>query len=326
MFIHYHISKMFNNIKRIISGHTGHRNTRRAYSSDSRLHPLSDVAADDALYAAFLNNIRAEQPYTPIEYARSHRLTTALIAYAVICPIVLLVGYMSNVIVALTMLLGAMSYAWVFSAATYGKSVDLTGYFKQERIVLECLVRAGEKLGLDHRDYTWRQVQAIRGDSAAARGGRSAWESDFSAQDSALLGCVERIGDLLALDPDEFEYACATILEVAGFRNVEQTGGSGDGGCDVQCTTPYGDRCVVQCKRYAPERRVGAETIQNIEYTMNSRRAKYALVMTTSEFTKGSRDTAGKIKDGQQVILLSGEDLMRIISSGWAEPLESLVR
>ena len=205
---------MFDNIKRIISGHTGHRNTRRAYSSDSRLHPLSDVAADDALYAAFINNIRAEQPYTPIEYAQTHKITTALIAYAVICPIVLLVGYMPDVIVALTMLLGGMSYAWAFSAATYGKSVEVHGYFKQERLVLECLVRVGDKLRLDHRDYTWRQIQGIRGDSAAARGGKSAWESDFSAQDSTILGIVERIGDLLALDPDEFEYACATMLEV----------------------------------------------------------------------------------------------------------------
>jgi hypothetical protein len=65
------------------------------------------------------------------------------------------------------------------------------------------------------------------------------------------------------LSPRDFEEAVAWLLANQGYEGVEVIGGAGDLGVDIRCYDQGGNLVVVQCKRYAPNKRIGSPVIQH---------------------------------------------------------------
>ncbi|MBO1330398.1 restriction endonuclease [Streptomyces sp. VRA16 Mangrove soil] len=99
--------------------------------------------------------------------------------------------------------------------------------------------------------------------------------------------------DFMDLDPDAFEAAVAALCERDGCRDVSVVGGAGDLGADVIAVAPDGRRVVVQCKRYAPDHKVGSQDLQRFGGTCWSvHGAQLPVVVTTSSFTAPAQEYA----------------------------------
>lgn len=89
------------------------------------------------------------------------------------------------------------------------------------------------------------------------------------------------------LNPRKFEELVATLLRSQGF-NPTITPQTRDGGRDIIATRsdPLGDLLyVVECKRYAPNKKVGVQQVRGIYGVAQSERATKAILVTTSSFT-----------------------------------------
>lgn len=102
---------------------------------------------------------------------------------------------------------------------------------------------------------------------------------------------------LYELNWREFEDLVGHLLAKFGWQ-VSPLGRTRDGGLDVvavksvQPDVPF--RMMVQCKRYAVERRVGVELVREVWAVKWHRGYSQAMIATTSFFTKGARETAQK--------------------------------
>lgn len=102
-----------------------------------------------------------------------------------------------------------------------------------------------------------------------------------------LLNRLRTIADLLSLTPTKFELAMGELLQLLGYYNVRHTGGGGDLAADLICIAPQGQLVVVQCKRYAPEHKVGSPDIQKfIGMITVHHQAQIGVFITTSSFTQ----------------------------------------
>lgn len=93
------------------------------------------------------------------------------------------------------------------------------------------------------------------------------------------------------MDGHDFERWCASLLEKAGFSNVEVTQGSGDHGVDVLAEKD-GIRYAVQCKCYSKD--LGNSPIQEVSAgkMMPQYHCQVGAVMTNRYFTKGAQELA----------------------------------
>ena len=92
-----------------------------------------------------------------------------------------------------------------------------------------------------------------------------------------------------------FEYFIAEILEKIGFSNVDVTPESGDGGRDITATLEVGDIPMLyafECKKYAERQKIGPAIMRALlgTITHDKTKANIGVLVTTSSFTKGSRD------------------------------------
>lgn len=97
---------------------------------------------------------------------------------------------------------------------------------------------------------------------------------------------------LYLLQPRKFEELVAELLHDMG-SDVQLTPESKDGGRDVLASlaTPLGKLLViVECKRYAEHRKVGAAIVERFLWTVDRRdRASLGILATTSSFTHDAR-------------------------------------
>ena len=118
----------------------------------------------------------------------------------------------------------------------------------------------------------------------------------------------ELLAVLREMTPDAFERLCQRILRESGFKKVEVTGRSGDGGIDgagVLRMNLISFHVRFQCKRYAGS--VGAREIRDFRGAMVGRADK-GLFLTTGRFTTDARREA--VRDGAPAIdLFDGLDL-----------------
>ena len=120
------------------------------------------------------------------------------------------------------------------------------------------------------------------------------------------------LNDLLALTPGEFEDEVARLLERQGYRAVQRVGDTGDLGVDifcVDCVDEVGNRIVVQCKRYAPDRLIGSPAIQSFFGMVAHHGAHRGLYVTTSAFTVPARTLA----EQRDIDLTDGQELVKLI-------------
>lgn len=103
------------------------------------------------------------------------------------------------------------------------------------------------------------------------------------------------------LNARQFEEAIAYLCERDGCTNVCVVGGAGDLGADVKATAPDGRRIVIQCKRYAPSRKIGSQDVQRFGGTCwTEHGAQVAALVTTAQgFTKAAAQYADRQRIGQ---------------------------
>ena len=133
-------------------------------------------------------------------------------------------------------------------------------------------------------------------------------DSTTSEQDwvDDLLGILRKI------DPDAFERLCQRVLREAGFKKVEVTVRTRDGGIDgtgVLRVNLLSFRVAFQCKRYSDS--VPAPEIQKFQGAMSGRADK-GLFITTGRFTKDAEKAA--VRDGALAIdLIDGVELCSLL-------------
>lgn len=111
--------------------------------------------------------------------------------------------------------------------------------------------------------------------------------------------------------PDFFERLIVRLLTKMGYGgSIENTGRaigrSGDGGLDglIDQDTLGLDRVYVQAKRYATGNNVGPGAIRDFFGGLDRVRATKGVFVTTSDFTKDARETAGQLS--RRIVLIDG--------------------
>jgi len=117
---------------------------------------------------------------------------------------------------------------------------------------------------------------------------------------------------LLSLSPSAFERLTQRLLREAGFKNVEVTGKSGDGGLDgvgVYRPSLISFPIFFQCKRYASS--VGPGMVRDFRGAMAGRGEK-GLLITTGTFTAEAKRES--TRDGAPPVeLIDGQDLCALL-------------
>jgi Restriction endonuclease len=107
------------------------------------------------------------------------------------------------------------------------------------------------------------------------------------------------------LSPSEFEQAVAWVLATQGYQGVEVVGGAGDLGVDIRCHDQGGNLVVVQCKRYAPNKRIGSRDIQHFMAMALHHGAVHKIFVTTASYTP----QAIALAQSAGVVLIDGPGL-----------------
>ena len=131
------------------------------------------------------------------------------------------------------------------------------------------------------------------------RRGRAAARSDRRPRAAVLADPAPDTGDALSfaatagMTGRQFEERIRLLLEQDGCEDVRIVGGAGDRGADLTAISPYGDRVVVQCKRYKPGNPVRDPDMQRFLGTARQvHNADIPLYVTTSRFTPAARRLA----------------------------------
>jgi restriction system protein len=127
---------------------------------------------------------------------------------------------------------------------------------------------------------------------------------------------AQGLGQLLALTPNQFEHAVATMLTDRHYSDVVVRGGSGDLGVDISCRDQAGSKVAVQCKRYAPGKSVGSPDMQLFVGMLHHHGASNGMYVTTSSFTKSAQDLARQYR----ITLIDGAQLSRWTRSSPVTP------
>lgn len=113
------------------------------------------------------------------------------------------------------------------------------------------------------------------------------------------------------LDGADFERYLQRLFAELGYEDVHKTNTSGDFGADLVFVDRYGERTVVQAKRYAVTNPVGLSAVQEVYGSMRVYGARRAIVLTSGRYTGACR----KLAAYNGVVLLDREDLETIIEA-----------
>jgi len=155
-----------------------------------------------------------------------------------------------------------------------------------------------------HKAYVQRKK--LKADEAA---GEEAHPEEEEGEEDWKEQLLRR---LLQMPPDAFERLAQRVFREAGFRNVEVTGRSGDGGIDGigdYRISLVGFPIYFQCKRYKGS--VRASTVRDSRGAMSGRGEK-GLLITTGTFTQEARDEATR-EGAPPVELVNGDDLCDLL-------------
>lgn len=119
---------------------------------------------------------------------------------------------------------------------------------------------------------------------------------------------LARRNSLLRLSPQGFEDFVAELIRKMGY-SVEQTPYSNDRGRDA-IAERAGEKIIVECKRYAPERRIGRRPLQLFYAAVIEDKAKEGWFVTTSSFGK----TAFEYVVDKPLRLIDGEELAGLVA------------
>ncbi len=109
----------------------------------------------------------------------------------------------------------------------------------------------------------------------------------------------------MGLSGEKFEQEVATLLQRRGYRGIQLTGRSGDGGIDIRARRER-KSLIVQCKRY--QKPAGPAIVRELYGSLVDSRADGALLFCTGGFTEGAKVFA----KGKPIQLLSVEDIVKV--------------
>jgi len=132
------------------------------------------------------------------------------------------------------------------------------------------------------------------------------WAFYHSHNRRIKLRDAQKLEDLLALSPVDFEAFVAELFRTYGYR-VEIAGGHADHGVDLLIYNQQDEKGIVQCKRYSGS--VGEPVVRDLYGTMQHEGAQRAYLITTGIFTKQALDWAM----GKPIVLYDGESLITLI-------------
>jgi restriction system protein len=163
---------------------------------------------------------------------------------------------------------------------------------------------------LRHDSHSTIEMRVERNENGAPPDNRDKNVDDTDGNDSGWK--VVLLNRLLELPPPSFERLSARLLREAGFRNVEVTGRSGDGGIDgvgVYQLSLVSFPIYFQCKRYKGA--VSSGSVRDFRGAMSGRGEK-GLLISTGVFTRDARDEASR--DGAPPVeLISGDELCGLL-------------
>ncbi len=129
---------------------------------------------------------------------------------------------------------------------------------------------------------------------------------------------LELLDRILAAPPDFFERLVVNLLVQMGYGGSLEDAGrtlgkSGDGGVDgVIDQDALGlDRVYIQAKRYQQGNTVGGREIRDFFGSLDRFKAAKGLFVTTSDFTKDARETAGQLS--KRIVLIGGDQLAALM-------------
>lgn len=125
----------------------------------------------------------------------------------------------------------------------------------------------------------------------------------------------ERLKELLhSMDPFQFEFLAADLLQKIGYENVTVTKRSGDKGIDVIANLTVGGitnvKTVIQVKRYAASNKINGAVITQLRGSAEV--DQRGLVITTSDFTKDGIEEA-QAPNKMPVSLVNGDKLIQLL-------------
>jgi hypothetical protein len=128
--------------------------------------------------------------------------------------------------------------------------------------------------------------------------------------ESERVANAQELGRLLVVTPTEFEHTIAALLRASGYTDVVVSGRSGDLAADITCRDGAGAVVIVQCKQYAPSRRVGTPEVQTfIGMAFAHHGASRTIYVTTADYTKGAKELAAlhhiELWDGKAIVDLA---------------------
>ncbi|MFF8373797.1 restriction endonuclease [Streptomyces lydicus] len=114
----------------------------------------------------------------------------------------------------------------------------------------------------------------------------------------------------------QFEHAIADLARRdPAVRRATVSGGSNDRALDVLVQLADGRRIAIQCKRHAPNNRVGAPVIYAVNGTYRAyHRCDQAVIVTTSSFTPDAQRANAELD--HPLRLVDGRALARWVSGG----------
>jgi hypothetical protein len=131
-----------------------------------------------------------------------------------------------------------------------------------------------------------------RSDEAVERGESQILRLDLEGINDELIARLAARPELMReLDPRKFEELVAELLRDKGY-DVTLTPPSRDGGRDILAVKreDIGSALtLVECKRYAANKRVGVDIVRGLYGVVSADNATRGLIATTSYFTSGAR-------------------------------------
>jgi restriction system protein len=140
-------------------------------------------------------------------------------------------------------------------------------------------------------------------------------EASYERMKAAV--CEELLTNVRELDPTDFERLIIELLRKMGYgidpNSVVHRGRTGDGGIDGEISQ---DRLglemiYIQAKRYQEGASVGRPAIQQFVGSLNERKAKKGLFITTSHFSADAYEYVNRID--VRIILIDGEQLAKLM-------------
>jgi HJR/Mrr/RecB family endonuclease len=114
------------------------------------------------------------------------------------------------------------------------------------------------------------------------------------------------------MNPIDFEYFIAELMDKSGFENIIVTPRSGDKGRDILATKTVCDVPIIfafECKKYAPNRKIKPEIMRALLGTVShpQTKANKGVLVTTSSFTRGAKSFIASES------MLSGKDFNDLV-------------